>query len=97
MTDVACGIHALDRLIHDECVYCLRARIAARDREIGRLRAELSSNTGQLDACRRLLREAVAAWSHYRCVDGDAMALSRWLDDHQWHDEAARAAGGGDE
>ena len=43
MRDVACGLHALDRLIHDECIYCLRARIAARDKQIERLRAALTA------------------------------------------------------
>jgi hypothetical protein len=39
MSDVACGVHALDKLIHDECVYCLRARIAARDKQVAEARA----------------------------------------------------------
>ena len=55
--------------------------MAELEQEIGRLRAELSSNTGQLDDCRRLLREAV---------------LRGGLCDERWFREAALAAGGSD-
>lgn len=41
MREVACGIHALDSALNDECVNCLKARIAARDAEIKRLRADI--------------------------------------------------------
>ena len=36
-TDKACGVHALDPLIHDDCPYCTQIRLAARDDEISRL------------------------------------------------------------
>jgi hypothetical protein len=52
--------------------------IAELERENQLLRAELSSNTGQLDNCRRLLREAV---------------LRDGLCDERWFEQAWKASG----
>ena len=95
MPDVACGIHALDRLIHDECPYCLRARVAARDKEIERLRDLLNCRAG------KLLRKGktfvvVAVDEPYFAFVFDLIRKhekhhGRWTDDDQsWYDEAIR-------
>jgi len=36
MAELTCGIHALDSVLHDECVRCLGIRLAARDAKIER-------------------------------------------------------------
>lgn len=109
-TDKACGVHALDPLIHDDCPYCTQIRLAAKDEEISRLttawhaemateaamraeverlrgaiayeieqlheqlataQAEIERLRGELDECRRLLREATrdcdwnSWWTHH--------------------------------
>ena len=58
------------------------------EQEIERLRAELSSNTGRLDDCRRLLREACEQ-TYIDDYENECVHVTSrvWL-------EAARAAGG---
>lgn len=48
MSDVACGIHALDATPNDSCPHCTRIRIQSRDVEIERLRAELQRVTANV-------------------------------------------------
>ena len=70
--------------------------MAELEQEIGRLRAELSSNTGQLDTCRRLLREVAETFDEISRRGGFSTTLG-WGDVIELRDRAARAAGGSDE
>lgn len=58
--------------------------------EIEQLRSELSEKTGELDECRNLLRELLAAMR-----DGDGW-LPQWGEGDEWVTRAAKAAGGDD-
>jgi DNA repair exonuclease SbcCD ATPase subunit len=127
-TEKACGVHALDPLIHDDCPYCTQIRLAAKDEEISRLttawhaemateaamraeverlrgamayeieqlheqlataQAEIERLRGELDECRRLLREAVNR------LESDPVWWVHSLACEYWCEQAAKAAGGG--
>lgn len=57
----ACGVHALDTLIHDDCPYCTQIRLAVKDEEISRLttawHAEMATEAAMRAEVERLRSE----------------------------------------
>ena len=106
MSDLACGVHALDSVLNTECVHCLRIRVTAKDAEIERLKAELAACRSALlregmerDEARnaaRWLRDWVyeSQWTHFTDEDMDYLKDYPWLEEESIEADPVRAMTG---